>query len=112
MLLCIDTGNTNTVFSIWDGERFLSHWRIATDHKRTADEYFVWLETLISLRHFELDIDSCIISSTVPRVVPAAGRPLRVITIWSSSERTCSTRPLSWLLASESGTVFIGVGIG
>ena len=69
MLLCIDTGNTNTVFSIWDGEKFLSHWRIATDHKRTADEYYVWLQTLISLTHFELDIDSCIISSTVPRVV-------------------------------------------
>jgi type III pantothenate kinase len=50
MLLCIDTGNTNTVFSIWDGEKFLSHWRISTDHRRTADEYFVWLQTLISLR--------------------------------------------------------------
>ena len=69
MLLCIDTGNTNTVFSIWDGEKFLSHWRIATDHRRTADEYFVWLQTLIGLRHFDLDIDACIISSTAPRVV-------------------------------------------
>ena len=85
MLLCIDTGNTNTVFSIWDGEKFLSHWRIATDHKRTADEYFVWLETLISLRHFELDIDSCIISSTVPRVV----FNLRVL-----CSRYFNTRPL------------------
>ena len=69
MLLCIDTGNTNTVFSIWDGEKFLSHWRISTDHRRTADEYFVWLQTLIGLRHFDLDIDACIISSTAPRVV-------------------------------------------
>ena len=33
MLLCIDTGNTNTVFAIWDGARFLSQWRIATDHR-------------------------------------------------------------------------------
>ena len=48
MLLCIDTGNTNTLFSIWDGERFLSHWRIATDHRRTADEYYVWLRSLMS----------------------------------------------------------------
>ena len=22
MLLCIDTGNTNTVFSVWDGTQF------------------------------------------------------------------------------------------
>ncbi len=69
MLLCIDTGNTNTVFSIWNGERFLAHWRIATDHRRTADEYFVWLSTLIAGQRFDLDIDACIISSTAPRVV-------------------------------------------
>ena len=66
---CIDTGNTNSVFSIWDGESFLSHWRISTDHRRTADEYFVWLQTMISLRHFDLDIDACIISTTAPRVL-------------------------------------------
>ena len=27
MLLCIDCGNTNTVFSIWDGEAFIATWR-------------------------------------------------------------------------------------
>ncbi|VDS10619.1 Type III pantothenate kinase [Paracoccus haematequi] len=69
MLLCIDTGNTNTVFSIWNGKKFLSHWRISTDHRRTADEYFVWLSTLIAGQKFELDINACIISSTAPRVV-------------------------------------------
>jgi type III pantothenate kinase len=69
VLLCIDTGNTNTVFSIWDGKKFLAHWRIATDHRRTADEYFVWLSTLIAGQKFDLDIDACIISSTAPRVV-------------------------------------------
>ena len=30
MLLAIDCGNTNTVFSIWDGARFIATWRIAT----------------------------------------------------------------------------------
>ena len=85
MLLCIDTGNTNTVFSIWDGERFLCHWRISTDHKRTADEYFVWLQTLITLTHFELDIKNCVISSTAPRVV----FNLRVL-----CNRYFNTRPL------------------
>lgn len=69
MLLCIDTGNTNTVFSIWDGEKFLAHWRISTDHRRTADEYYTWLTTLISVQRFGLQINSCIISSTAPRVV-------------------------------------------
>lgn len=85
MLLCIDCGNTNTMFSIWDGTGFLSHWRIKTDPKRTADEYFVWLQTLISLTHFELDITDCIISATAPRVV----FNLRVL-----CNRYFNTRPL------------------
>ncbi len=69
MLLCIDTGNTNSTFSIWDGTRFLNHWRIATDHRRTADEYYVWLRSLMRLHELDVQIDQCIISSTVPRVV-------------------------------------------
>jgi type III pantothenate kinase len=69
MLLTIDCGNTNTVFAIWDGTQFLATWRIATDHKRTADEYFVWLQTLMALRKVDVAIDAAIISSTVPRVV-------------------------------------------
>ncbi|QYK43521.1 MAG: type III pantothenate kinase [Paracoccaceae bacterium] len=69
MLLTIDCGNTNTVFAIWDGDRFLATWRIATDHKRTADEYYVWLKTLMTIRKVDVDISSTIISSTVPRVV-------------------------------------------
>lgn len=69
MLLAIDCGNTNTVFSIWDGARFIATWRIASDHKRTADEYFVWLSTLMMLNKVEAKISAAIISSTVPRVV-------------------------------------------
>ncbi|MFC3087727.1 MULTISPECIES: type III pantothenate kinase [Tabrizicola] len=69
MLLAIDCGNTNTVFSIWDGSRFLATWRIATDHRRTADEYFVWLSSLMAIRKVEAEITEAIISSTVPRVV-------------------------------------------
>jgi type III pantothenate kinase len=69
MLLAIDCGNTNTVFSIWDGTGFLATWRIATDHKRTADEYFVWLSSLMTLTKTEASITEAIISSTVPRVV-------------------------------------------
>lgn len=85
MLLCIDTGNTNTVFSVWDGTRFLALWRISTDHRRTADEYFTWLATLMSLQKFKLDITECIISATAPRVV----YNLRVL-----CNRYFDTRPL------------------
>ncbi len=70
MLLCIDTGNTNTVFSIWDGTSFLGTWRASTEHQRTADQYFVWLTTLMRVSGLEdVKIDEVVISSTVPRVV-------------------------------------------
>ena len=69
MLLAIDCGNTNTVFSIWNGTRFAATWRIATDHTRTADEYFVWLSSLLMLTKTNAQVTEAIISSTVPRVV-------------------------------------------
>jgi type III pantothenate kinase len=69
MLLCIDCGNTNTVFSIWDGARFLGTWRTSTEWQRTADQYFVWLSALMAFQKVEVEIDAVIISSTVPRVV-------------------------------------------
>jgi type III pantothenate kinase len=69
MLLCIDCGNTNTVFSIWDGVKFLGTWRTSTEWQRTADQYFVWLTSLLSFKKLDVSIDEVIISSTVPRVV-------------------------------------------
>ena len=85
MLLAIDCGNTNTVFSIWDGVKFISNWRIATSHKRTADQYYVWLTTLMELDGIKNEIDEMVISSTVPRVV----FNLRVL-----SDKYFGTRPL------------------
>jgi type III pantothenate kinase len=69
MLLCIDCGNTNTVFSVWDGTSFVATFRTSTEHTRTADQYFVWLSTLIAHRKLRVEITEAIISSTVPRVV-------------------------------------------
>lgn len=69
MLLAIDCGNTNTVFSIWDGESFIAHWRTATEWQRTADQYYVWLSSLMHFQKIEAEITEVIVSSTVPRVV-------------------------------------------
>ena len=69
MLLCIDCGNTNTVFSVWDGSRFVCTLRTSTEHQRTADQYFVWMSTLLEHHKVPLDITEVIICSTVPRVV-------------------------------------------
>ena len=69
MLLAIDCGNTNTVFSIWDGAKFLCTLRTSTHHGRTADAYFTWYSTLVKHYGIDVDITEVIISSTVPRVV-------------------------------------------
>jgi type III pantothenate kinase len=85
MLLAIDCGNTNTVFAIWDGDKFIANWRTVTEWQRTADQYYVWLSTLMKLQNLEVEITDVIISSTVPRVV----FNLRVL-----SDRYFNTRPL------------------
>ncbi len=69
MLLCIDCGNTNTVFAVWDGSEFLATFRTSTEHQRTWDQYYVWLSQLMEHRGIAMEIDEVIISSTVPRVV-------------------------------------------
>ncbi len=84
MLLAIDCGNTNTVFSIWDGKAFVGTWRASTEWQRTADQYYVWLMTLMRLHDIDVPITDMIISSTVPRVV----FNLRVL-----ADRYFNTRP-------------------
>jgi len=85
MLLCIDCGNTNTVFSVWDGQSFLVTLRTTTEHQRTADQYYVWFSTLMAHHSIPISISEVIVSSTVPRVV----FNLRVF-----SDRYIGTRPL------------------
>ena len=50
MLLAIDAGNTNVVFALYDGREIKARWRIATDPRRTGDEYAVWLMQLLQIR--------------------------------------------------------------
>ncbi len=69
MLLAIDCGNTNTVFSIWDGAKWIATWRTSTEWQRTADQYYVWLSSLMRFQKIDVEIDEVIVSSTVPRVV-------------------------------------------
>ncbi|GAA4719808.1 type III pantothenate kinase [Sphingomonas lutea] len=70
MLLAIDAGNTNLVFALVDGGEIRARWRIATDPRRTADEYSVWLHQLLELEGFSRgDVDAVIIGTVVPRAL-------------------------------------------
>ena len=70
MLLAIDAGNTNVVFAVMDGRKIKARWRIATDARRTADEYAVWLMQLLQIRGIAREaIEQIIISTVVPRAL-------------------------------------------
>jgi type III pantothenate kinase len=70
MLLAIDVGNTNAKFALVDGTEILTRWRIATDARRTADEYAVWLLQLFELEGFTAqDVTDVAIATVVPRAL-------------------------------------------
>ncbi|AKH41675.1 type III pantothenate kinase [Altererythrobacter atlanticus] len=68
MLLAVDVGNTNVVFALFDGRDIRARWRIATDPRRTADEYAVWLLQLLAIEGVDRSaISQMIVSTVVPR---------------------------------------------
>src|SRR4051794_41325449 len=70
MLLAIDAGNTNLVFALVEDGAIRARWRIATDPRRTADEYAVWLHQLLALEGFtKADVSAVIIGTVVPRAL-------------------------------------------
>ncbi|MFL6753123.1 MAG: type III pantothenate kinase [Sphingomicrobium sp.] len=70
MLLAVDAGNTNLVFALVDGGEIRARWRIATDPRRTADQYSVWLHQLLELEGYSKgDVDAVIIGTVVPRAL-------------------------------------------
>jgi type III pantothenate kinase len=75
MLLAIDVGNTNIVFALFDpgtgpgqAADMRTRWRIATDPRRTGDEYAVWLFQLMQMEGIAREaVTGVIVSSVVPR---------------------------------------------
>lgn len=47
MLLVADVGNTNTTIGVFEGARLRVSWRLTTRREQTADEYGVFIETLL-----------------------------------------------------------------
>src|SRR3954468_20048368 len=67
MLLVVDVGNTQTHFGTFSGAELVEHWRFRTVRDETADEMAGQLACLLRLRGLECaDLDSAIVSSTVP----------------------------------------------
>ncbi|WP_408587416.1 type III pantothenate kinase [Novosphingobium sp.] len=70
MLLAVDVGNTNVVFALFDGREIKGRWRVATDPRRTGDEYAVWLLQLLQLEGYDRkQVEQIVISTVVPRAL-------------------------------------------
>jgi len=67
MLLAIDIGNTNIVLGLYQGKKLITHWRLATQAERTADEYGVILIQLVEHGGFRCEqISAIAVSCVVP----------------------------------------------
>ncbi|MFA6845335.1 MAG: type III pantothenate kinase [Sphaerochaetaceae bacterium] len=69
MLFAVDIGNTNIVFAVHDGKKWVQTFRVYSDLRKTSDEYFVVLDSLLSHAGIKKDdIDRAVISSVVPNL--------------------------------------------
>lgn len=85
-LLAFDIGNTHIKTAVFADGKILLQWRLATDPKRTSDEYISILKSLFKEADInEKEITSSIISSVVPTMI----EPFLVV-----SERLCGKKAL------------------
>jgi type III pantothenate kinase len=69
MLLVVDLGNTNVVMGLYEAEKLVQTFRVATVRSRTEDEYAVLLQQLLSLRQLSSkSVSAAIIASVVPQL--------------------------------------------
>lgn len=69
MLLLLEVGNTNTGVGVHDGQRLVASWRLTSRREQTADEYGVFIQTLLRTRDIEpRGITAVAISNVVPPV--------------------------------------------
>lgn len=68
-MLCADIGNSHTTVGLIDDGSVLDHWRVATDERRTADEWGVLLKALLDDSVVEEPLTGLSVCSTVPAVL-------------------------------------------
>ncbi|WP_077614593.1 type III pantothenate kinase [Caenibacillus caldisaponilyticus] len=70
MIFVCDVGNTNIVLGVYDGDKLLHHWRIATNREKTEDEFAMVIKNLFDQAALDFDrFDGVVISSVVPSIM-------------------------------------------
>ncbi|MGH3498296.1 MAG: type III pantothenate kinase [Nocardioidaceae bacterium] len=65
MLLAVDIGNSDTVLGLFDGADLTESWRVSTEDRRTADEWYVLVSGLVGAT----TVTGVAVCSTVPHVL-------------------------------------------
>jgi type III pantothenate kinase len=68
-LLCADVGNSHTVIGLLDDGEVIDHWRVATDERRTADEWGVLVKGLLNDSPVGGALRGVSLCATVPSVL-------------------------------------------
>ena len=79
MIICLDVGNTNIKYALFEGEELKLSFRVATEQKKTSDEYGGQLLSILSNIGFSVVI---IVGGIISSVVPSLDYTL---------ERMCKT---------------------
>lgn len=67
MIICVDIGNTNIKYAVYDGKDLKVSFRVSTDFKRTSDEYGEQIIGMLDIKGIKAkDITGGIVSSVVP----------------------------------------------
>jgi type III pantothenate kinase len=78
MLLAVDAGNSQIALGLFRASRLVRSWRIATEARRTADEYALTLAALLG--RAARSVRSCAIASVVPALDPVLRAACRTVT--------------------------------
>jgi type III pantothenate kinase len=67
MIICIDIGNTNIKYALYDKDELKVSFRVSTDFKRTSDEYGEQIIGMLDIKGIKAkDVVGGIVSSVVP----------------------------------------------
>lgn len=79
-LLAIDIGNTHIKIGLSSQDRWIEEWRLATDMRRTPDEYRLFVRGLLLESNIET-VDRAIVASVVPILTPFFLRVLESVSL-------------------------------
>ncbi|MBQ7688023.1 MAG: type III pantothenate kinase [Clostridia bacterium] len=81
MLLAVDIGNTNLTVGLYDGEKLTFLSRLATDTRRTAEQYAAELNQIAALEKKSMtSVQGAIIGSVVPELTGVIKRAIFFLT--------------------------------